>query len=890
MTPEQPQFSRDVEARIERHLQEVDGSLARSGVPLRERQNVLADLRAQIFDLLSGAPGEATVGQVEAVLAGMDSPESYGVAAKDEECPAAANPPPVSNQPLVNRLPTERAGAWSVAILTLGGIVLPLVTLFYELFTGFSASNFFDPMPSWWHVGLVAFVPLINLLMLVAILTRSTVGRGFLGLGSGVAITISLVYAAIYGPPIPFAIMAVIFMGIGLLPLSPLIALLCTLYARRKYRLVVTPLESRPLGGLWGGMLLGAVAILAVSLPALSVEYGLRLASSEDVATREHGIAWLRSRGSQRELLRACYASPMWFRRGFAVDPRWNRDEVRKIYYRVTGRAFDTEMPPMGILSSLGDERSAMLQLDPDVRDETVGWREHRLVLSGSRLDGVADADSGFGYLEWTMTFVNHASWQREAVCEVGLPPGGVVSRLTLWVNGEEREAAFAGRGDVTQAYEKVVARRQDPVLVNTSGADRVLVRCFPVPSDGGQMKIRLGITYPLVQKSGGEVLATLPRLLDRNYSIPADLRHAVWIDCMGKPGRTNADSLGMQHADGVTRAVGRLKDDELCSSPLVLLTRSAAGETSSPDLAAPDKFKIMQSVEEVRDPAPSQMILVLDSSVQMKEHIGEIARAVELLPREAKIRLVVARDEEGAPAKPQVKRPDEAAMEIRGLAPVGGHDAVPALERACMDAAETSGAVIVWVHAPQAVQLGSADGLTQMIDRITTRPVIHELQVAPGKDVVVKQLAQSLEFRTVARLGSVGEDLRRVLGTLYEGNPRLEFRRERLPLAAGETVTSPTRFSGHVARLWAHESIRSMMRRKPREAVALAAQYQLVTPVTGAVVLETQQQYRDAGLQPVDVSSVPTIPEPHEWALIAAGLAVLAVVTMVARRRQRLA
>jgi hypothetical protein len=51
--------------------------------------------------------------------------------------------------------------------------------------------------------------------------------------------------------------------------------------------------------------------------------------------------------------------------------------------------------------------------------------------------------------------------------------------------------------------------------------------------------------------------------------------------------------------------------------------------------------------------------------------------------------------------------------------------------------------------------------------------------------------------------------------------------------------------------------------------AVALATRYQLVTPVTGAVVLETAQQYDESRLTPVTPATVPTIPEPHEWALI---------------------
>jgi ABC-type branched-subunit amino acid transport system permease subunit len=60
---------------------------------------------------------------------------------------------------------------------------------------------------------------------------------------------------------------------------------------------------------------------------------------------------------------------------------------------------------------------------------------------------------------------------------------------------------------------------------------------------------------------------------------------------------------------------------------------------------------------------------------------------------------------------------------------------------------------------------------------------------------------------------------------------------------------------------------------------------YHLVTPVSGAVVLETSQQYDEAGLRPVEKGSVPTIPEPEEWMLIATVLVLLACLLL--RRRQ---
>ena len=50
------------------------------------------------------------------------------------------------------------------------------------------------------------------------------------------------------------------------------------------------------------------------------------------------------------------------------------------------------------------------------------------------------------------------------------------------------------------------------------------------------------------------------------------------------------------------------------------------------------------------------------------------------------------------------------------------------------------------------------------------------------------------------------------------------------------------------------------------------------MTPVSGAVVLENDQQYKDAGLEPPGDVAVPTIPEPEVWALLLVALAVVSV------------
>ncbi|NLF57010.1 MAG: hypothetical protein GX580_05180 [Candidatus Hydrogenedens sp.] len=68
------------------------------------------------------------------------------------------------------------------------------------------------------------------------------------------------------------------------------------------------------------------------------------------------------------------------------------------------------------------------------------------------------------------------------------------------------------------------------------------------------------------------------------------------------------------------------------------------------------------------------------------------------------------------------------------------------------------------------------------------------------------------------------------------------------------------------------------------KQAGELAARYRLVTPATGAVVLETDAQYLEAGLTPPPDKGIPAIPEPRDILL----LAVCAVIVFAAFRATR--
>src|SRR4030095_1198608 len=92
---------------------------------------------------------------------------------------------------------------------------------------------------------------------------------------------------------------------------------------------------------------------------------------------------------------------------------------------------------------------------------------------------------------------------------------------------------------------------------------------------------------------------------------------------------------------------------------------------------------------------------------------------------------------------------------------------------------------------------------------------------------------------------------------------------------------------SAHLVRLWARQEAARRDAAAPSGGgpADLAVRYRLVKPSAGAGVLETAQQYEEAGLTPGSPQEVPTIPEPSLVVLLVAAAALLA---LLARSRSR--
>ena len=775
-------------------------------------------------------------------------------------------------------------------ILLLFAVLLPAGTLIFELITGASAGALFDPLPNWLSIALVALVPVANFLVWRAARSADKRQATLLGWLNGAAIGVAAYYALMYLPFTPFAAIGIIWFGLGLIPLSPLLCLMLTPVLRRRY------CENIGLEKLPGGLRGFGVAFVLLALMQLQTgltHRGMAQATSEDSAARNSGVQLLRRFGDEEMLLRACYWSS---RRDVEMDlvalifggRKWiNTDQAREVYYRVTGRPFNA-VPPPAMFTRAG--RWTMMEeeftWDDGLGGEAVAGRVKGLSLLSSRMDAITEPDAALAYCEWTMEFKNVSAQQREARAQIALPPGAVVSRLTLWINGEEREAAFGGRAQVRQAYQEVaVVRRRDPVLVTTCGPDRVLMQCFPVPANGGVMKLRIGITAPLALDAPDKGRFLWPRFIERNFRVAEDFKHSLWIEsplslACAEKAATLSHSTSNQFAIRLA-----LSEASLANGPApVMAQRAAEVETVIAPVDAEGNV-IRQTIRAVAAKPANRVVLVFDGSTGMKPHLAELMDALADLPAEVEITALLSERESVtelmSARKNSAQTVDELHRRLRNARFGGGQDNVPALESGWDIAAAGEGGVLLWIHAPQPVLLSSGDGLRQRFERTAAPPRFYELQVSPGPDRVVEKL-DGLTVENVARNGTLKTDFAELTAHLSGKTARLKPMREKVKVEAGSVAARSA--SKHVERLWARDEVRRLAKtRQTEEATKLAAKEQLVTPVSGAVVLETMAQFAQHGLTPADANTVPAVPEPGTWALLSVGLGLL-----VLRRRRR--
>jgi hypothetical protein len=539
---------------------------------------------------------------------------------------------------------------------------------------------------------------------------------------------------------------------------------------------------------------------------------------------------------------------PFWFVQRLCLHDLSQRDAA-DAFYRAHGRS-GLEPQPGG--------------RDRQVRSRSLHWHT-------SEFEAHVEPAAGVARVDWLLEVHASSMVFQEARFDLRLPFGAVASSLSMWIEGEERPAAFAGAGEVRKAYEKVVATRRDPALLTETDPGQLQLLVFPVARQLPPARVRVSFTVPIATR-GEHGLLSLPDIAAHNCNggtpaahhltvVTADRResHTVPIDAPPPELRTaRPDAVTFtEDADGVlTQTVRsaptstRTQDAPL----LVVVEASASVARLGPDLGA--------LFEGLATGQPCS-VFVACGGTHFERVDGEV----------------------GAPSF----RAALARIPCRG-----GCDPARALQAALQEAeqhAEATGTgEVLWLHGAVPRRL------EDLVPTVPENVRIEAYALASGGNALADEptLAAAIERQwcgaVTARQASevIANTAPRHGDGLRVGDSERRFARSETP------PPGAVRVSDQLARLWAGWRARDLLRTGgPVDAADLASRYRVATAGVGAVVLENQRQYEQhaldpgaaIGREPEGVVGGGPVPEPTTILLLGSGLLAL---LWAHRRRQR--
>lgn len=153
-------------------------------------------------------------------------------------------------------------------------------------------------------------------------------------------------------------------------------------------------------------------------------------------------------------------------------------------------------------LNLSADDRINILKSNFDKRLETEEqlWSGRDLITKNIKEDVKIYANERLAYTEITMDIAcEKKSWgQKEAIYSFQLPEGAVATSLSLWVNGIERKGVLTTKEKAEKAYKQIVGvEARDPSLMQWKEGNKVVVSVFPITSDLPRT-FKCGFTTPL--------------------------------------------------------------------------------------------------------------------------------------------------------------------------------------------------------------------------------------------------------------------------------------------------------------------------------------------------------------------------------------------------------
>jgi len=581
----------------------------------------------------------------------------------------------------------------------------------------------------------------------------------------------------------------------------------------------------------------GAAAVFALAVAPevrdLGISIGERAADSSDQMQTDLGLGLLSLLSAQRDIEQDCNPGTAPLRSLVSALTPVSTGQANKIYFLLTGKA--------GFLSP-----SPVTGEDPLKGESTVGAVRKGLSLQDSLLTGHVDTNSLTSALYWTMVFHNQTEGVQEARATIALPVGSAVSRVTLWVNGVPQEAAFNSTARVKQAYQWIVQRNRDPLLVTETAPNQVTLQAFPVPK-WGEMKVRFGITCPLQPQSRRSFNFEAPHLVAANF----DYKNASTEVKLESDGDidANIEHPHMAKTNASHILTGSLKVD---GDKGYFFNSSRATDfnqiTTRASHSAEDSV-ICERLQSTPREALNRLAVVVEANTLLADQKKDLTSWLQNLPHNLEAKAIIAgRHESATPMSIS-----ELIGKLNTIKLDAGTKDSAALAQAKDFIGREKHAAILWIHGPQPIVFQDEESdLKSLMDRGSRRLKIYDCQLGGPQANELANYMSKLDANACPKFITVGNSrsLKNRLDSLeqnqFAAGDDFVVERQKVHNSHKQEVVQNFPTVSRVSSIWAADEARKCVNLGDSgAAIMLGTAYRVVTPVTGAVVMETQRDYQ---------------------------------------------
>lgn len=737
----------------------------------------------------------------------------------------------------LNQKPQHRSmwdGPKAIALMTLG-VILP--SIFLILFGGVCHERICmllikHPVETLAEIILALCVPVCNFSVWAAICRKDMRFAMRRGLQNGLSIGVSFIFFAVSVAAICMGRVNIYLLqevhsfaeGFAVIALTFLCSMAAGLYLTYELRELREFKSAKLRTVIYSaiGVVLAILGFVGSEAKSMYMRIAEHMAFAGNTREEQvNGLKMLRGLNPEQDMRLEC------------ADPRTvglpglfipiNTTTQQQLYFAAFGKPFR-------------DDRSADLSgfSNDYLHRHVVGAMIPELSLVRSGMDGAVNPDSLSSTVSWTFVFKNTAYEDKEARAELSLPPGAVISNVTVWQDGQPVSAAFAASGKAPRSENFTPVGHSTPAVVSDLGRGRTLLHCYPVKAQD-ELKVRITMVMPLKLDMATEATLALPRFIDTNFAVNGE--HQVRLR---SPEALSLKLGSLKETVSPTKErvlMGSLKNEELSGLGLsVTAARKATfGAIAVANPRQANHF-IVQTILPKPVKIPNHLIVVLDGSQNVKTDLAAIKQGLAALPSNVTSSLIVASDT--APKLQELQSLSSGLPKLSQGDFDGGQDNLQAVVKAASTAGETKDGAVLWIHGPQP----TLNKELYVMAPYTQTPSFYELSldnsVTDGNEFF-KNHREIGPFAAVPRNGTIEHDLKRFVSKWKPNGVEYVVKLDEHNAVPEKATLGTAQQAFELSSLSAKEQSQSFIARGDyRNATAIAVKHQLVTPVSSAVVI----------------------------------------------------